>query len=119
MRRGTGLTGVSQGIQKRVRVRRAWLLRGHVPALGAVAGMAPSPHQRDNTPMTDRIPLAIGLRLFAMLCVVGMGLLGKLAQARGAGLGEILFFRQASSIPIVAGSCASLTKSARAGSLPK
>lgn len=49
---------------------------------------------------SDRIPAAIGLRLFAMLCVVGMGLLGKLAQARGAGLGEILFFRQASSIPL-------------------
>ncbi len=49
---------------------------------------------------SDRIPAAIGLRLFAMMCVVGMGLLGKLAEARGASLGEIIFFRQLASIPL-------------------
>ena len=55
-----------------------------------------------NRMSSDRIPAAIGLRLLAMLCVVAMGLLGKLAQARGAALGEILFFRQAASIPLTA-----------------
>jgi drug/metabolite transporter (DMT)-like permease len=51
---------------------------------------------------SDRISAAIGLRLLAMACVVGMGLLGKLAQTRGASLGEIIFFRQAASIPLTA-----------------
>ena len=49
----------------------------------------------------DRIYTGLMLRLFAILCLASMGALIKLAEARGAGLSEILFFRQAMAVPIV------------------
>ena len=44
--------------------------------------------------MTDRIPLAIATRLASAFFFATMNALIKLAQDRGASLGEILFFRQ-------------------------
>lgn len=49
----------------------------------------------------DRILTGIGLRLFAMACLATMAALIKLAEANGANLAEILFFRQLGAIPIV------------------
>lgn len=49
----------------------------------------------------DRILAGLGLRLFAMLCLSSMAALIKLAETRGAGLLEILFFRQAAAVPLV------------------
>jgi drug/metabolite transporter (DMT)-like permease len=49
----------------------------------------------------DRIPLAIGYRLISVIAFASMGALIKLADARGASLIELLFFRQALAIPVV------------------
>ncbi|MES2289522.1 MAG: DMT family transporter [Pseudomonadota bacterium] len=51
--------------------------------------------------MTDRILPALAFRLASVLAFATMGALIKLAEARGAGLVELLFFRQAGSIPAV------------------
>jgi len=50
---------------------------------------------------TDRILTGLGLRLLAALCLASMAALIKLAETRGAYLVEILFFRQASAVPLV------------------
>ncbi|WP_294339181.1 DMT family transporter [uncultured Sphingomonas sp.] len=50
---------------------------------------------------TDRILPAIGYRLASVVAFATMGALIKLAETRGAGLVELLFFRQAGSIPVV------------------
>ena len=49
----------------------------------------------------DRILPAVAYRLVSVLAFATMGALIKLSEARGAGLGELLFFRQAGAIPIV------------------
>jgi drug/metabolite transporter (DMT)-like permease len=49
----------------------------------------------------DRILPAIGLRLTSVACFALMNAGIKLAEARGAGLGEILFFRQAGAAVVV------------------
>ena len=49
----------------------------------------------------DRIYTGLALRLFAILCLSSMAALIKLAEARGASLVEILFFRQACAVPLV------------------
>lgn len=53
-------------------------------------------------PRPDRIPLAILVRLASALGISTMNALVKLAEAHGARLGEILFFRQAVSVPVLA-----------------
>ena len=53
--------------------------------------------------MNDRILPAIGFRLVSVLAFATMGALIKLAETRGAGLWELLFFRQAGSLPLVLG----------------
>lgn len=50
----------------------------------------------------DRILPAIGLRLMSVICFSAMNAGVKLAEARGATLGEILFFRQAGAAVVVA-----------------
>ncbi|RYD68268.1 MAG: DMT family transporter [Sphingomonadales bacterium] len=50
---------------------------------------------------SDRIYAGLALRLFAILCLSTMAALIKLAEAHGAGLAEILFFRQACAVPMV------------------
>jgi drug/metabolite transporter (DMT)-like permease len=52
-------------------------------------------------PTTDRILAAIGFRLASVLAFAMMGATIKLAEAHGAGLIELLFFRQIASLPIV------------------
>jgi len=52
---------------------------------------------------TDRILPAIAYRLASVVAFATMGALIKLAELRGAGLAELLFFRQAGSIPVVVG----------------
>lgn len=51
----------------------------------------------------DRILPAVGYRLASVVAFATMGALIKLAEGRGAGLAELLFFRQAGAIPLVAG----------------
>lgn len=51
--------------------------------------------------MPDRLFPAIAFRLLAVLAFATMGALIKLAEAGGASLVELLFFRQALSIPLV------------------
>lgn len=51
--------------------------------------------------MPDRIPLAIAYRLVSVVAFASMGALIKLADARGAALIELLFFRQMLAIPVV------------------
>jgi drug/metabolite transporter (DMT)-like permease len=51
----------------------------------------------------DRIATAVTLRLAAAACMATMSACIKLAEAEGAGLVDILFFRQAIGIPLVAG----------------
>lgn len=48
----------------------------------------------------DRVTLGLALRLLAVLLLSGMAVLIKVAQARGANLGEIMFFRQATALPV-------------------
>jgi drug/metabolite transporter (DMT)-like permease len=50
---------------------------------------------------TDRILKGMGLRLFSALCLATLAAIIKLAQARGAGLIEIMFFRQLAAVPVV------------------
>ncbi len=51
--------------------------------------------------MPDRILPAIGYRLMSVLAFTTMGALIKIAEMRGAGLAELLFFRQALALPVV------------------
>ena len=51
---------------------------------------------------TDRILPAVAWRLVSVVAFATMGALIKLTELRGAGLAELLFFRQAGAIPIVA-----------------
>lgn len=53
--------------------------------------------------MSDRVPLAIGLRLLSVAAFAAMGAAIKLAERGGAGLAESLFFRQLLSLPVVIG----------------
>lgn len=53
--------------------------------------------------MSDRLPLAIGLRLLSVAAFAAMGAAIKLAEKGGAGLAESLFFRQLLSLPVVIG----------------
>ena len=53
------------------------------------------------TAAADRILPAALYRLASVVAFATMGALIKLAEARGAGLGELLFFRQAGAIPVV------------------
>ena len=50
---------------------------------------------------TDRILTGVGLRLFAIFCLASMAAIIKLAEARGAALAEIIFFRQLVAVPVV------------------
>ncbi|MES2337841.1 MAG: DMT family transporter [Pseudomonadota bacterium] len=50
---------------------------------------------------TDRILPAVAYRLASVVAFATMGALIKLAEVRGAGLAELLFFRQAGSIPVI------------------
>ena len=50
---------------------------------------------------TDRILPAVAYRLASVVAFATMGALIKLTEARGAGLAELLFFRQAGAIPVV------------------
>ena len=50
---------------------------------------------------TDRILPATLFRLASVVAFATMGALIKLAETRGAGLAELLFFRQAGAIPLV------------------
>ena len=50
---------------------------------------------------TDRILPAVAYRLASVVAFATMGALIKLAELRGAGLAELLFFRQAGAIPVV------------------
>lgn len=52
-------------------------------------------------PTPDRILAGLGLRLFAVLCLSSMAALIKLAETHGAGLAEIMFYRQFFALPIV------------------
>lgn len=49
----------------------------------------------------DRIYLGLGFRLFSAFCLTSMSAVMKLAEARGANLAEIMFFRQSCAIPTV------------------
>lgn len=53
------------------------------------------------TTAADRILPAIAYRLASVVAFATMGALIKLAEGRGAGLAELLFFRQAGAIPVV------------------
>jgi drug/metabolite transporter (DMT)-like permease len=53
-------------------------------------------------PVADRILPAIALRLVSVVCLATMAALIKLAEIGGAHLSEILFFRQAVGVPLVA-----------------
>ncbi len=49
----------------------------------------------------ERILTGMGLRLLSALCLATMAAIIKLAEARGAGLVEIMFFRQLVAMPVV------------------
>jgi drug/metabolite transporter (DMT)-like permease len=49
----------------------------------------------------ERILKGMGLRLFSALCLATLAAIIKLAEARGAGLVEIMFFRQLAAVPVV------------------
>jgi drug/metabolite transporter (DMT)-like permease len=49
----------------------------------------------------DHILTGLGLRLFSALCLATLAALIKLAEARGAQLIEIMFFRQLIAVPVV------------------
>ena len=51
----------------------------------------------------DRIMLGIAMRLLAVLLLATLSALIKLAETRGAGLVEIMFWRQGAAIPVVLG----------------
>jgi len=50
---------------------------------------------------SDRTLKGLGLRLFAIFSLASMAALIKLAEGRGAGLAEIMFFRQLFAVPLV------------------
>lgn len=52
-------------------------------------------------PTDDRILTAVAYRLLSVLAFASMAACIKLAQAGGAGIGELLFFRQAVAMPVV------------------
>jgi len=54
-------------------------------------------------PVSDRLLPAIGLRLLSVALFAVMNAALKLAEQRGAALGELLFFRQAGAAVLVAG----------------
>ena len=56
---------------------------------------------RQGEGVPDRILPAIGYRLLSVLAFTTMGALIKIAETRGAGLAELLFFRQALALPVV------------------
>jgi drug/metabolite transporter (DMT)-like permease len=68
-----------------------------------VEGYAPDTSMLRAAAMNDRLLPAIGLRLVSVLAFATMGALIKLAELRGGGLWELLFFRQAGSLPLVLG----------------
>ena len=80
-----------------------------MPAKSQPAAPTPGPF----VPREERVFLAIGLRLLAMLFLATMFTLVKLADARGVNLFESLFYRQALAMPIVFGWIC-LTQNARA-----
>lgn len=49
----------------------------------------------------EQIYKGMGLRLFSALCLATLAAIIKLAQTHGAGLVEIMFFRQFSALPVV------------------
>ena len=51
--------------------------------------------------MTDRILPAVAYRLGSVIAFVTMAALIKIAESRGARLGELLFFRQLLALPVV------------------
>ncbi len=51
--------------------------------------------------MSDRLLPAVAYRLTSVIAFVTMGALIKIAEARGARLGELLFFRQLLALPVV------------------
>lgn len=55
-----------------------------------------------NDAQGDKLLLAIGIRLIAALSLTAMNAIVKMAEARGAGIGELLFFRQATMVPVIA-----------------
>jgi drug/metabolite transporter (DMT)-like permease len=65
-------------------------------SLVGMAAHSPSAH-----PTSDRLLPAIGLRLLSVGLFATMNALIKLAEAHGAALGEILFFRQAGAAVLV------------------
>ena len=56
---------------------------------------------RQGEAVPDRILPAIGYRLLSVLAFTTMGAMIKIAETRGAGLAELLFFRQALALPVV------------------
>jgi drug/metabolite transporter (DMT)-like permease len=56
---------------------------------------------RQGEAVPDRLIPAIGFRLISVIAFVTMGALIKLAETRGARLGELLFFRQLLALPVV------------------
>jgi drug/metabolite transporter (DMT)-like permease len=51
--------------------------------------------------MGEQILKGMALRLFSALCLATLAAIIKLAQTRGAGLIEIMFFRQLAAVPVV------------------
>ncbi len=49
----------------------------------------------------ERVFKGMALRLFSALCLATLAAIIKLAQARGAALAEIMFFRQLAAVPVV------------------
>jgi drug/metabolite transporter (DMT)-like permease len=67
--------------------------------MGARFDGAARARQGDGVP--DRLIPAVLFRLTSVFALTSMGALIKLADLRGAGLAEILFFRQAFALPVV------------------
>ena len=57
--------------------------------------------ERQGEGVPDRIIPAIVFRLVSVLAFATMGAMIKIAETRGAGLAELLFFRQALAMPVV------------------
>ena len=51
----------------------------------------------------ENVLIGAGLRMLGMLCLASLAAFIKLAEARGAGLLELMFFRQLCAIPVVVG----------------
>jgi drug/metabolite transporter (DMT)-like permease len=67
------------------------------------AGTSPARLGEDLADSGDRVMLGIAMRLLAVLLLATLSALIKLAEARGAGLVEIMFWRQGAAIPVVLG----------------